>query len=86
MKLTRCFSNTLNDERACWFCKFEYTICENPCKFTFKRPITKFYKSDDVNIIAAELRLTKTRPTSLYKRHNLLQETIPTNVNNMWKK
>ena len=29
------------------------------------RPITKFYNSDDVNAIAAELRLTKTRPTSL---------------------
>ena len=36
------------------------------------RPITKFYNSDDVNVIAAELRLTKRRPTSLYKRHNLL--------------
>ena len=36
------------------------------------RPITKFYNSDDVNVIAAELRVTKTRPASLYKRHNLL--------------
>ena len=36
------------------------------------RPITKFYNSDDVNVIATELRLTKTRPASLYKRHNLL--------------
>ena len=36
------------------------------------RPITKFYNSDDVNVIAAELRLIKTRPTSLNKRHNLL--------------
>ena len=36
------------------------------------RPITKFYNSDDVNVIAAELRLTKTRPASLHKRHNLL--------------
>ena len=36
------------------------------------RPITKFCNSDDVNVIAAELRLTKTRPASLYKRHNLL--------------
>ena len=36
------------------------------------RPITKFYNSDNVNVIAAELRLTKTRPTSLYKRHNNL--------------
>ena len=36
------------------------------------RPITKFYNSDDVNVIAAELRLSKIRPASLYKRHNLL--------------
>ena len=36
------------------------------------RPITKFYNSDDVNVIAEELRLTKTRPTSFYKKHNLL--------------
>ena len=35
------------------------------------RPITKFYNSDDVNVIAAELRLTKTRPISFYKKHNL---------------
>ena len=34
-------------------------------------PITKFYNSDDVNVIAAELRLTKTRPISFYKKHNL---------------
>ena len=27
------------------------------------RPITKFYNGDDVNVIAAELRLTKTRLT-----------------------
>ena len=45
------------------------------------RPITKFYNSDDVNVIAAELRLTKTRLTSFYKKHNLLQETMPTDVN-----
>ena len=36
------------------------------------RPITKFYTTDDVNVIAEELRLTKTRPTSFYKKHNLL--------------
>ena len=36
------------------------------------RPITKFYNSDDVNVIPAESRLIKTRPASLYKRHNLL--------------
>ena len=39
---------------------------------TLNRPITKFYNSDDVNVIAAELRLTKTRPTSFNKKHNLL--------------
>ena len=36
------------------------------------RPITRFYNSVDVNVIAAELRLTNTRPTSFYKKHNLL--------------
>ena len=36
------------------------------------RPIVNFYKSDDINVIAAELWLTKTRPTSFYKKHNLL--------------
>ena len=36
------------------------------------RPITKFYNGDDVNKIAAELRLTKLRSTSFYKKHNLL--------------
>ena len=34
------------------------------------RPITKFYNGDDVNVIAAELRLTKTRPTSFYKKQS----------------
>ena len=32
------------------------------------RPITKFYNGDGVNVIAAELRLTKTRPTSFYEK------------------
>ena len=45
------------------------------------RPITKFYNSDDVSMIAAELRLIKTRPTSFYKEDNLLYETMPTDVN-----
>ena len=36
------------------------------------RPITKFYKSDVVNVIGAELQLTKMRPNSFYKKHNLL--------------
>ena len=39
---------------------------------TLNRPITKFYNDDDVNVIVAELRLTKTRPTSFNKKHNLL--------------
>ena len=36
------------------------------------RPITIFSNSDDINMSAAELRFTKTRPTSFYKKHNLL--------------
>ena len=36
------------------------------------KPITKFYNSDDVNVIAAEIRFTKTRPTSFHKKYNLL--------------
>ena len=39
---------------------------------TLNRPITKFYNDDDVNVIVAELQLTKTRPTSFNKKHNLL--------------
>ena len=38
---------------------------------TLNRPITKFYNGNDVNVIAAELRLTKTRPTSFNKKRNL---------------
>ena len=36
------------------------------------RPITKCYNSDEVNVIAAELLLTKTKSTSFHKKHNLL--------------
>ena len=36
------------------------------------RPTAKFYNGDDADVIEAELRLTKTRPTSLYNTHNLL--------------
>ena len=32
-------------------------------------PITNFCNGGDVNVIAAELRLTKMRPTSFYKKH-----------------
>ena len=41
-------------------------------KKTLNRPIAKFYHGDDVNVFAAESRLTKTRLTSFYKKHNLL--------------
>ena len=34
--------------------------------------MTKFYNSDDVNVIAAELKLTTTRPLSFDKKGNLL--------------
>ena len=33
----------------------------------FNGPITKFYKADDVNVVVAELQITKTRPTYSYK-------------------
>ena len=52
-----------------------YSVCENPYKLTYQiektlnRPITKLYNANDVNVIAAELRLTKTRPTSFNKKH-----------------
>ena len=55
-----------------------YPVCENPYKplikieKTLNRPITKFYNDDDVYVIAPDLRLTKTRPTSFDKEHNLL--------------
>ena len=47
------------------------------------RPITKFYNSDDANVIAAELQLTKTRTSSSYKKHDILKETMPIDVNRM---
>ena len=34
--------------------------------------ITEFYNGDDVNVFAAELRLSKLSPTSFYKKHELL--------------
>ena len=49
------------------------------------RAITKFYNSNDVNVIALELQLIKTRPTSFYKEFNLLQEIIPTDVNKVFR-
>ena len=38
------------------------------------RPITKFYNSDDVNVIAGELRLAKTRSTSFYKKQSFIRD------------
>ena len=39
------------------------------------RPITKCYNNDDVKVVAADLQL----------RHDLLKETISTNVNKVLK-
>ena len=50
-----------------------FSVCENPYKFPYEkilnRPITEFYNGDDINVIAAKLRLTKPRPTSFRKEH-----------------
>ena len=45
-----------------------HTSSFNNMEKILNRPITKFYNSDDVNAIVAELRLTKTRPASFYKK------------------
>ena len=53
-------------------------VCENPYKFPYQnenilnRPITNFFNGDDINVIAAGLRLTKTRPISFCKKYNHL--------------
>ena len=52
---------------------------------TLNRPITKFYNGDDVNVIATEIRLTKTRSTSFNRKQILLEETMPTDVNKILK-
>ena len=77
-------TNVLQDFHICfslpwkilyiWLIKNIYPAYENPFKFSYQheRPITKFYNGDDVNMITAELRLTKTRSTSFYKKRNLL--------------
>ena len=48
-----------------------HTSSLNNIEKVLNRPITKFYNSDNVNVIAAELRLAKTRPISFYKKRNL---------------
>ena len=44
------------------------------------RPFTKFCNSDDVNVVAVELWLIETRPTSFYKKY-FLSKSIPPDVN-----
>ena len=44
-------------------------------EFILNRPITNFYNSHDVNIRAAGLRQTKTRPIYFVMKENLLYET-----------
>ena len=48
------------------------TCKPNNCDLILERPFAKFYNGHEVNVTAAELLLTKTRPTSFYKKHNLL--------------
>ena len=43
---------------------------------TLNRPNTSFYSSCDVNISAAEMRQTKTRPFSFYMIRDLLYEKV----------
>ena len=45
------------------------------------RSFSKFCNSDDVNVIAAEFWIIKTRSTSFYKKHYLLSEAMPAGVN-----
>ena len=47
-------------------------VCENPFEKILNRSVIKFQNGNGVNVIAAELRLAKTRLTPLYKKHNLL--------------
>lgn len=52
------------------------------------RPITKFYdnlNSDNLNVIATELRLTKAEAILFYKKHYCLQETMPRDLNKILK-
>ena len=48
------------------------------------RPITEFYNGDDVNMIAAELCLTKTRRTSFDKKQSFIRNNV-TDVNKVLK-
>ena len=48
--------------------------CAFPLKkdLEYNRSITEFYNGNDDNVIAAELQLTKTRPTSFYKEQSFI--------------
>ena len=48
--------------------------------------ISYFYNSHDVNVIAAKLRPTKTRPISFYMIDNLLYKTKVTGATKQMKK
>ena len=58
------------------FCLFQFvrihTSSFSHIEKILNRPLTKFYNNDDLSVIAAELRLAKTRSTSFYKKHHLL--------------
>ena len=62
--------DNISNTRAIQFARIHTSLLINIEKI-LDRPITKFYNSDDVNVIAPELRLTKTRPISFYVKHNL---------------
>ena len=53
-----------------------HTSCLINIEKVLNRPITKFYNSDDVNVIMAELGLTKMRPFCNYIR-NIILGTAP---------
>ena len=58
-----------------WFSFDEKAFLILPLQFARIRtssPINKYYNGDDINVIAAELRLTKMRSTSFYKTLILL--------------
>ena len=51
--------------------KWYRTVCENHASslINIEKTITNVYSGDDVNVITAELALTKTRSTYFYKKH-----------------
>ena len=43
---------------------------------TLNGPITKFYNRNEGNVIVTELRLTKTRPTTFYKKTFMIHHSL----------